>query len=376
MSLKIDTDFPGGNIFIEDINGFDITIAKDFRNTEGSWFYWAFRGTFDEPGTYRFTFSNGMACGARGPAVSYDNGITWEWLGADCVENGPSRWDVFSYTYDGTRGNQVIFCFCIQYQLIHLEAFLKQHQGSPYLTTSILAHTRKNRPVERIRICDGSPEGKKHIVLTARHHCCETMASYVLEGVMAGALADTDDGRLIRSRYVIDVIPFVDKDGVVDGDQGKNRKPHDHARDYGSGHNLYPEIAAIQDLILENKPWLIWDFHCPWIREDCNETIYFPGPADKEKEAKMLKLSRLLEQEAPAEAPHYTKDNILFGTGWNTNANYKNGKTMGMWASGYDFVEYVAALEVSYANAREITLTPDSCRKLGVAAARCITLLD
>jgi len=36
MSLKIDISFPGGNIFIEDINGFDVTLTKDMRNTNAT----------------------------------------------------------------------------------------------------------------------------------------------------------------------------------------------------------------------------------------------------------------------------------------------------------------------------------------------------
>ena len=371
MSLKIDISFPGGNIFIEDINGFDVTLTKDMRNTEGDWFYWAFRGTFDEVGTYHFTFTNGWACGARGPAVSYDDGMTWEWLGADCV-SGEKR-SRFFYNYDGSRGNRVIFCMGMQYQQAHLDAFLAKHQGDDRLSVSTLAYTRKNRAVEILHIEDKTVGGeKKRIFLTSRHHCCEMMATYAMEGILDAALRDDDLGRELREKFIIDAVPFVDKDGVVDGDQGKNRRPHDHSRDYGDGHNLYPEVTAIQEFLMKAKPFVVNDLHCPWICMDCNESIYFPGPADKEAEKRMLRMSAILEEEAPACAPHFSRDNILYGTGWNTSANYTKGSTLAAWILRRGWrVGFAGTLEIAYANAREITLTADSVRELGRALARC-----
>ncbi|MBO5958602.1 MAG: hypothetical protein J6Q65_00620 [Lentisphaeria bacterium] len=369
MSLKIDTSFPGGNIFIEDIDGFEVTLTKDLRNTDGDWFYWAFRCTFDAIGTYHFKFTNGWACGARGPAVSYDNCMNWEWLGDACV-SGEKRCE-FVYEYDGTRGNPVIFCFGMQYQQVHLDAFLAKHQGDDRISVETLAYTRKNRAVEIIHIEDKTVGGeKKRIFLTSRHHCCEMMATYAMEGILDAILKDDDLGRELREKFIFDAVPFVDKDGVVDGDQGKNRRPHDHARDYGAVHNLYQEVVAIQNFLLATKPYIVNDLHCPWICMDSNESIYFPGPADKDAEARMLRMSAILEEEAPACAPHYSRDNILYGVGWNTGANYTKGMPLSAWVNKQEFARFAGTLEIAYANAREITLTPDSVRELGRALAR------
>ena len=43
------------------------------------------------------------------------------------------------------------------------------------------------------------------------------------------------------------LVPFVDKDGVEEGDQGKNRAPRDHNRDY-AGASMYPETGALREL--------------------------------------------------------------------------------------------------------------------------------
>ncbi len=374
MHLQIDTDFPGGNIIVDQIEENQITLRKDLRDTAGDWFYWAFRCRFPAPGTYRFHITNGNICGPRGPAVSYDDGMTWSWLGRGSITTDNPLMNEFAYTAGSTES--VIFCMGMQYQQAHLDLFLEQHK-CPNLTCAELTRSNKGRTVERIHIEKKDGREKKHIFLSARHHCCEMMASYVLEGILDAALADNETGNMFRNRYIIDAVPFADKDGVVDGDQGKNRIPYDHARDYGKAEHLYPEVAAIESIILQNHPFFVLDIHCPWIRSGCNETIYFPGPPDKAAEQSMLAFSEILERLAPAEAPHYKADNVLYGTSWNTDANYSAGLSLGKWICQQGFTpKFGGTLEVAYANAREVTLTPDACRKLGHAIACAILEFD
>ena len=81
------------------------------------------------------------------------------------------------------------------------------------------------------------------MILTSRHHACESTGSYVLEGVLDGLLQHP-----MENLQVI-CVPFVDYDGVVDGDQGKYRLPRDHECDYGRDvPPIYPETAAIRAL--------------------------------------------------------------------------------------------------------------------------------
>lgn len=375
MSLKIDDNTPGGNIIVGDINGFDITLAKDLRDTEGEWFYWCFRAVFDETGLYSFHFTNGYACGARGPAASYDGGLSWEWLGAECV-TGEKR-ENFTYFYDGRRGNSVIFCVSMQYQMRHLEQFLERHANSGCLTVSTLAYTRKNRPVQILHLEDREfSVSKKYIFLSSRHHCCEMTATYALEGILESFLKDDDLGRELRSRYIIDAVPFVDTDGVLDGDQGKNRRPHDHNRDYGEC-PLYPEVAAVKELLSGRELFFMLDMHSPWLFCGDSETIYFPGPEDKEYEKRMLLFSEILEKNSPPSALHHTADNVLFGTLWNTGKNYASGSlTAAEWCRRYCKPAYANTMEIPYANAGEKTFTADVLRALGRAIARSIIGYD
>lgn len=374
MSMKIETAFPGGNVFIEDINGFDILLTRDMRNSASTWFYWAFRAIFDQIGEYHFTFTTSNLLSSCGPAVSYDDGITWEWLGYECTNGSRNS---FTYNFDGQKSNKVIFCTGMQYLPIHLEQFIARHTGSPYLSHSILTYSRKNRPVSLLHIEDTSFRGeKKHIFLSSRHHCCEMMATYALEGILETALGNDETGRRIRERYIIDSVPFADTDGVIDGDQGKNRIPHDHARDYGE-HPIYPEVKAIQDLLLSEKQFFVLDMHCPWIYGGAqNEAIYFPGPEEPDHAERLKLFSEILEKHSPEDAPFYIGNHIPFGTLWNTKSNYSQGLTCVAWLRKTCTPVFANAIEIPYAIASDKKLTVASVRALGRSIAESILEFD
>ena len=84
----------------------------------------------------------------------------------------------------------------------------------------------------------------------------------------------------------------------------------------------------------------------------------------------MLRFSQLLAEEAPPEAPHRPADNILFGTGWNVDANYRQGRSCAAWARAELRPTLANSLEIPYANAGEVTLTTDAVRNLGRAVCR------
>ena len=42
-ALRIDADFPGGNIIVDGIEGDTAFLRPNLRDTQGDWFCWAFR---------------------------------------------------------------------------------------------------------------------------------------------------------------------------------------------------------------------------------------------------------------------------------------------------------------------------------------------
>ena len=79
--FMISNKVPAGNIQVVSVNGHDVELDVELRDTSTDWFYWCFRAAFDKKGTYTFRFEPAAspAVGSRGPAISADGGLTWRW---------------------------------------------------------------------------------------------------------------------------------------------------------------------------------------------------------------------------------------------------------------------------------------------------------
>lgn len=366
--LCIDAAFPGGNIIVERIEGNDVYVCQDLRDTAGDWFYWCFRARGGAGRRITVHFSGSNVIGVHGPAMSIDEGVTWSWLGADAVQ-GKS----FSQQIP-TGQNDVRFSFGMPYMQTKLEAFLQRHGGNPALRKDTLCRTRAGRDVELLHLgkLKGTPDHR--VLLTCRHHCCEMMASYALEGIMDTILGDSDDGAWFREHAEFLVVPFADKDGVEQGDQGKNRKPRDHNRDY-DGDSIYASTAALRRHVPEwagNRLRFAMDMHCPHIRGPSNEVIYFVGMEDPGRWARTQQFSQILETTNPGLLPYSAANNLPYGQGWNVARNYGGGMSCSRWAGSLPGIRFAASLEIPYANAGGQPVTQTSAHAFGKALAHAI----
>jgi hypothetical protein len=366
--LVIDAGFPGGNIVFEEFEGDTVYLHQDLRDTEGDWFYWHFRvrGAAGRTLTFQFTGSN--VIGVRGPAVSTDGGETWAWLGLRAVK-GQS----FTYSFPADSG-EVRFCFAMPYLEANLRRFLARHAGDPHLKADVLCTSRRGRQVELLHVgqLNNSPDCR--VLLTARHHCCETMADYALEGLLDAVLGGSDGGQWLREHVEFLVVPFADKDGVEDGDQGKNRKPHDHNRDY-AGESLYPEVKALRGLVprwSEGKLRVALDLHCPHIRGAHNEVLYFVGGPDQDVWTQVGRLSEILERSQTGTLRYEAEDNLPFGQAWNTGKNYEAGRSCGRWAAEQPGILIGSGIEIPYANVKGQPVTAATAREFGRDLARAM----
>jgi len=360
QGVQVDAELPGGNIVVDKIDGDAVSLHQDLRDTAGDWFYWEFRVRGAQGRTLSFTFTKGNVIGVLGPAMSADGGATWTWLGKESVQGTSFR---HAFPADA---KDVRFCVSLPYFETDLKRFLDRHAD---IKVETLCETKKGRKVERLRL--GS--GPARLLFTARHHACEMIASYVLEGLLEEALADA----WYRESTEILAIPFVDKDGVEDGDQGKNRKPRDHNRDY-SGDSVHESTKALREYApgwTQGKLTFAMDLHCPTLRGDHNETIYLVESEDAENSKRIQKLSQILESTQKGPLLYRAKDNVPFGTAWNTAANFKQGTNMARWSQTLPGAPTTVTLEVSYANANGTTVTADSARALGRDLARAIRML-
>ena len=367
--LEIDTAFPGGNAVVEAVDGDEIRLRQDLRDTAGDWFYWhvRVRGAAGRALTFRFT--KGNVIGVLGPAVSLDGGATWSWLGREAVDGQAFRYAV------PAGAQEVRFCVSIPYLEKDLRAFLDRHRGSPFLKEETLCASKKGRPIERLRAGRLDGAAPHRVLLTARHHACEMIASYVLEGILEQVLAGDEDGRRLRETTEICAIPFMDKDGVEDGDPGKNRRPRDHNRDY-DGESIHPSTRALREWApgwADGRLRAAIDLHCPTLRGKYNETIYFVGGDDTDGWATLEGFSKTLEALQSGPLPYRAKDNLPFGQGWNTAKNFRQGMSFKRWAQDLPGVRLSTTLEISYANANGVAVTADGARAFGRDMARALS---
>ena len=357
MDIKVDGDFPGGNIIVAGMAGDMIRLSPDMRDTEGKWFYWYFRVRGAEG--RRLTFS-GLPLGRLGPAVSADGGKTWAWHLAKPLERTPQT---FTYSFDKGAGD-IRFCVSLPYVESDLRAFLKRHADSKHLVVETHATSRKGRKIRRLRLGKLSGEPTYRVLLTSRHHACETVGSWVLEGIMDAVLADTSDGRWFRDNVEMVTVPFMDKDGVEDGDQGNHRKPYDHNRDY-HGKSLYPSVKALKNFV---PTWsrgplaFAMDLHCPLLSD---HRVYMYLQPEPDMLARQRRFSRILKRVQTGPLVYKDKGHADSKARW-----YQS--TCRGWLSVSGLASLCFTIEVPYSLAGEAPVTAASTRALGYDLARAI----
>ena len=367
--FEIDCNFPGGNIIVHGVEGDKLDLSPDLRDTTTEWFYWAFRVRGAAGRHLHVHFTSCSPVGMRGPAISTDGRLSWHWT--------TEAWDNNNFEATVPDGcDEIYFAFAPVYTQENWDRFMKTlpdfaPKGSYEAGT--LTTSRKGRAVEVFHVGQSPDKAEKVAVITARHHCCEMIASYAMEGIIKAVLSgDTEEGRWLRDHASITFIPFADKDGVEDGDQGKNRAPRDHNNDHDLF--LYPETRAITSLIagLQRKFGVdgVIDLHCPWIRDYPNDIVYTPGRCNRSAEACQIAFGKILEKCLPeGSLPYYQKNFYPFGKGWNNAVNYGRGRVFINWTNEVCMVPFATTFEIAYASASGVTVTPDGARLFGKGLA-------
>lgn len=364
-------NYPGGNIIVEKKEDDRVWLSPDSRHMqEGQkWFYWSFQAHNRRPVTVVFSHRNYVS--VRGPAMSTDGGVNWKWLGLDGVRENPISEQLIEYSFQipvVPEGADVRYAFCPQYQQSDWERWLKRHESNPALKVSELCKSRNGRRVEILRIAeDETPSPRKKVWLMARNHSCESAASFVLEGILETALGDDDTGRQLRKNWEFVAIPFMDKDGVEEGDQGKLRHPHDHNRDYNET-AIYPEVAAAMHFGKENRDSItaFLDLHCPMVHGPWDNRFYLVGSPSPAISAQQEGFMKAFGRVRTGSVNRHNEGVLSFGEAWNNGSNFAAGKCAAFWA-GQTFPDaaITASFEVPYANAEGVEINPTTARALG-----------
>ena len=364
--FTVDDEIPAGNVIVDGIEGDAVRVRPDLRDSP-DWIYWAFRVKGAAGRTLRFAFDKRYAGGqvsARGPAVSRDRGRSWSY-----AAEKTSAWDHFDYTFAADE-DEVWFSQTIPYYPSQWEEFLSAHgtERGRLFVADELCRSRRGRSVPRARFGRIDGRGRYRVFLTSRHHCQETMGTHVLEGIVAQVFAETALGRWMRENVEIWAVPFADFDGVVDGDQGKGRRPHDHCRDYDK--LTYPETRAIAGWTKDARIDVWLDLHCPWVHGESEEHVFqVLGEAGANTDAQ-IRFGKLLESVQSGVLNYRQANDFPWNYAWNGPANYRAGWTDRMWAErNVKGIRLADSWEIPFSNANGAVVDAASARAFGADMA-------
>ena len=183
-SVWLDTSFPTGNGLAGLCRG-EVWLDRDLRDSTGERWYWHIRIAVAEEAELRFRTARPLLIGRFGPAVRTIDEYAWLWPGA-----GPEQ----EFDVRVPAGTTLYISSTIPYGMCRLRAFSDHISGC--LRVTALTTSEAGRDVPLI-VC-GTSVADRLILLTCRHHACEAMASFVLEGAIerfAGLTRKWDLGR-------------------------------------------------------------------------------------------------------------------------------------------------------------------------------------
>ncbi|MFW5757229.1 MAG: M14 family zinc carboxypeptidase [Bacteroidota bacterium] len=370
--VSINAEFPGGNIKIDSIVENTVFLKPDQKGTDttkGNWFYWYFEVNGCEGRNLKFVFNQQHSITRKGPAYSKDKGKTWQFLYPDTLADQ----DYFTFSFDDDD-HSVRFCLTIPYTNKDLNTFEKNFQRD-YETLyqkNVLTKTSGGRQANYLVIKNPDEENiQTTFFITARHHACETTANFVWEG-MVEIFAEKikQNHPEVKGTQMI-AVPFVDFDGVQLGEQGKNRFPHDHNRDYIQFR--YPETEALAEVFKNQSAQskiIAIDLHSPWIKYQQNEWLFFIGQEKEAFNQKITALSNTIASLHNGELPFDEDKGIFpFARDWNNRTLEQSylieQMSFAQWCSLQPNVVMATTLEIPYSHVMGTTISKENLRQFG-----------
>lgn len=259
--LVISSGFDAGNIEVvacQDSRDVQLNIRRDHQSDFFQWFYFRVQGGLDLPLRMRL-------CNAA--EAAYVDG--WEGYQAVASYDRQHWFRVPTHYVDGELViehqplmNSVYYAYFAPYSFerhLDLIGFAEQ---SEFCQVQHLGQTLDGRDMELLKI-SASEQARTRIWVMARQHPGETMAEWLVEGLLQ-RLLDEDDAlaRKLREQVAFYVVPNMNPDGAVRG----------HLRTNAAGVNLNrewaepsaersPEVLYVRELMEQIGVDLLLDIH-------------------------------------------------------------------------------------------------------------------
>ncbi|MBC3928379.1 carboxypeptidase family protein [Undibacterium sp. CY21W] len=260
MTIKISQNFDAGAIEVvkaEEADTIELKLRKDSHADIWQWFHFRLQGARHQETVMRI-LNAGEATYAKGwenyrAVASYDRET---WFRVDTEFDGKVMTIRHTPEYDS-----VYYAYFEPYSWERHLDLLSSVQHSPLVEVVDLGNTVDGRDLNVVVV--GDPAAEKKIWIIARQHPGETMAEWLVEGLL-GALLDTANpiARSILDKAVLYIVPNMNPDGAARGNLRTNAAGANLNREWMTPSlETSPEVFHVKNKINETGCDLFLDIH-------------------------------------------------------------------------------------------------------------------
>lgn len=259
--MLVDADLDGGAIEIVDASdprGIELRLRPDSCAELMQWFHFRLRARPGRPVSIRI-----------GNAAEATYADAWDGYRASASYDG-ARWFRVPTEYDGEAlviqhtpaRAEVLYAYFAPYPMARRERLFSRVVRAARARADVLGETAEGRPLCRVIFGEPAPE-RRRVWIIARQHPGETMAEWLAEGVASRLLDARDEvAAALLDRAVVSLVPCVNPDGAVLGNQRTNARGVDLNRAWAAPDDEdAPEVAAVREAMLDEGVDLLLDVH-------------------------------------------------------------------------------------------------------------------
>ncbi|MEZ8610540.1 M14-type cytosolic carboxypeptidase [Vibrio sp. 10N.222.51.C8] len=259
--MKIFSNFESGNIHVvsaDSPQNIQLTIPADYQTEISQWFH--FRLESDAQQAHHFEIGQLATSAYPEGWKDYDVVASYdreEWFRI------PSQFDGDTLSFDIIpEHDSMYFAYFAPYSYDRHQDLLHSTQTHPACKLETLGHTLDNNDITLLTIGEPSEE-KKNIWVIGRQHPGETMAEWLIEGLLQRLLDETDTvGRSLLDSVVFRVVPNMNPDGSIRGHLRTNAIGVNLNREWQSpSMERSPEVFLVRERMLETGVDLCLDIH-------------------------------------------------------------------------------------------------------------------
>lgn len=165
----------------------------------------------------------------------------------------------FTFAFDIEERERYTFALCFPYSFSRIKAIEQRLSGrkAEYCKVEEFANSSQNRQVSMTTITDNieadvSDERKKIIVVMARIHPCDSVSSYVCQGMMDFMCSEHGIAKDLRKYVIFKFFPVVCPDGVFLGNSRCTLVGADLNRSWHKANQFHhPVLYKIKQYILQ-----------------------------------------------------------------------------------------------------------------------------